>query len=158
MGYRKPASRRISELLPKPPDQQSPVREKSGIVSASLNAIAMHRNMQLRGRLLAPRRPPACALHFHALRCNLLQLPFLSEFLIELLELSYKVLACLDDCVSRAQLPVCLHAHVEDGEQRVRDLVGGEDDVRGFDELRAEEIAERVVLLVESEHGRIRNA
>ena len=64
----------------------------------------------------------------------------------------------LHDRLLRAYIAVGLHAELEGGEQRVRDLVAGEEDVLGFDEFGAQEVAERVVFFVEGEHGGVWDA
>ena len=89
---------------------------------------------------------------------NLLQLHFLRELLVELTQLLDQVLASVDDCFLWCDLAVCLNSKLESGEEWVRDLVAGEEDVVCFGELCAKEVAECVVFLVECEHRGIGDA
>ena len=89
---------------------------------------------------------------------NLLQLELLGEFLVELLKLRHQLLAGRDDRLLWRDDAVGLYTQLESREQWVRDLVAGEEDVIGLDELCAEEVAEGVVLLVEGKHRGIWDA
>jgi hypothetical protein len=121
------------------------------------NALAMH----------VKSSPASCASRFRIL-CpplgvrlradNLLQLPLIRERAVELGELQDQLLARIRHRLLRRDLAVGAHAQLEGSEQRVRHLVGGEDDVRRLDELGAQEVGEGVVLLGEGEHGRIFDA
>lgn len=86
---------------------------------------------------------------------DLLQLELLGELLVELLKLRHQLLAGSDDRLLWLDDAVCLHAQLEGREERVGNLVTGEEDVVRLDELCAEEVAEGVVLLVEGEHRSI---
>ena len=89
---------------------------------------------------------------------NLLQLPLLGELLIEHLQLLDELLTRADDRLLGTDLPIRLHAQFEGGEERVRDLVAGEEDVRVFGEVRAEQVAQGVVFFVEREEGGVGDA
>ena len=89
---------------------------------------------------------------------NLLQLHFLRELLVELTQLLDQVLASVDDCLLWCDFAICLNSKLEGGEEWVRDLVAGEEDVVCFGELCAKEVAECVVFLVECEHRGIGDA
>lgn len=93
-----------------------------------------------------------------SVRRNLLELPLLGELLIQHLQLLHQLLASLHHRLLRADLSIRLHAKLEGSEERVRDLVAGEEDVLGLHELCAEEVAEGVVFLVEGEHRCVRDA
>lgn len=82
---------------------------------------------------------------------NLLQLPFLGELLIQLLQVLHNIGTGLDDGLLGRQTAVCLYSELEVGEQRMRYSVRGEDDLWRFDESAAEEIAECVVFFLEEE-------
>lgn len=90
-----------------------------------------------------------------SLSCNLLQFPLLGELLIQLLKFLDHICAGLDNSVFRRDLAVGLHAELEGREQRVGDLVGGEQDVGRSDESCAEQVAQSVVFFVEEEDGRV---
>lgn len=89
---------------------------------------------------------------------NLLQFPLLGELLIQHLQLLDQLLARLHHGLARRHLAVGLHAQFEGREERVRDLVAGEEDVGGFDEFGAQEVAQRVVFFVEGEKGGVGDA
>nr|POE63291.1 hypothetical protein CFP56_04194 [Quercus suber] len=114
-----------------------------------------------RGVLRSPLPAPFGAAHSvrdAAVDGDLLELELLGELLVELLQLVDEVLAGLHDGLLGRDGAVGLDAQLEHREQRMRHLVGGEDDVRRLDELRPQQVAQRVVLLVEREHGRVGHA
>lgn len=82
---------------------------------------------------------------------HLLELELLGELLIELVKLGDELAAGLDEGVLRGDLAVGVDAQLEGGEERVRDLVGGEGDVVGAVQLVAQHVGQRVVFLVEGE-------
>lgn len=84
---------------------------------------------------------------------HLLELEFLRELLIELLQLSDEFTAGFDDSSFGCDFAVGVDAELESREERVRDLVGGEGDVLHAVELVAEHVGEGVVFLVESEES-----
>lgn len=90
-----------------------------------------------------------------SLASNLLQLPFLRELLIQLLQILNNIGASLNNGIFGAQLAISLNAQLDVGEEGVRGLVGSEEDVGGLVEVVAEEIAESVVLLVQGEESSI---
>lgn len=100
----------------------------------------------------------SCSSHISTSTRNLFELPLLRELLIQALQLLHEVLASLHDRLLAADLAVGLHAQLEGREQRVRDLVGGVDDVRRLDELGAQQVGEGVVFFVEGEHGGVWDA
>ena len=89
---------------------------------------------------------------------NLLQLPLLGELLIEHLQLLDELLTRADHRLLGTDLPIGLHAQFEGGEEWVWDLVAGEEDVRVFGEVRAEQVAQGVVFFVEGEEGGVGDA
>lgn len=84
---------------------------------------------------------------------HLLQLELLGELLVEFLELGDELTAGLDQGRLGGDLAVGVDAELEGGEQRVRDLVGGEGDVLEAEELVAQHVGESVVFFVEREQG-----
>lgn len=92
------------------------------------------------------------------IRCNLLELPLLRKLLAQFLQLVDEVLAGLHDGLLGRDGAVSLHTQLEDSKERVRDLVGSEDDVGRFHELRPEQVAESMVFFVEGKHGGIGDA
>lgn len=69
-------------------------------------------------------------LQIHAsLSSNLLQLPLLCELLIQLLQILNAIGARLDDGILGAELSIGLNTQLDAGEERVRGLVCGEEDV-----------------------------
>ena len=86
-----------------------------------------------------------------ALTSNLLELPFLGKLLIESLQLLNQVSTSSDDGILRSEGSIGLDAQLKGSEQRVRDFVGGEEDVGRLCEFGAEEVGEGVIFLVEGE-------
>ena len=68
------------------------------------------------------------------------------------------VLAALDYRLLGGDAAVGGDAQLERRKERVRDLVGGEDDVVVLEQALREQVAERVVLLVEGEDGGVGDA
>lgn len=89
---------------------------------------------------------------------NLLQFPLLGELLIQLLKFLDHICAGLDNGVFGRDLAIGLHAELEGREERVGNLVGGEQNVGRPDEGCAEQIAQSVVFFVEEEDGRVGDA
>jgi hypothetical protein len=98
----------------------------------------------------------------HALRLafadNLLAEPLRLEALLQHLEVLDDVLAALDDGVLRGDGAVGRDAKLEGREERMGDLVCGEDNEVILEEALGEEIAKRVVFLVEGEDGGVGDA
>jgi hypothetical protein len=88
---------------------------------------------------------------------DLLELPFLCELLIQSLQLLNQVSTSSDDGVFGCQGSIGLDAQFKGCEQRVRDFVGGEQNVWRLCEFGAEEIGESVIFLVEGEDCCVRN-
>jgi hypothetical protein len=88
---------------------------------------------------------------------HLLQLEFLGELLVELLQLGDELAASLDNGGFGSDLAVGVDAELEGGEERVRDFVGGESDVVHAEQLVAQHVGEGVVLLVEGEESGVRD-
>lgn len=84
---------------------------------------------------------------------HLLQLELLGELLVEFLELGDELTAGLDQGRLGGDLAVGVDAELKGGEQRMRDLVGGEGDVLEAEELVAQHVGEGVVFFVEREQG-----
>ena len=82
---------------------------------------------------------------------DLLEFPFLCELLIQSLQLLNQVSTSSDDGVFGCQGSIGLDAQFKGCEQRVRDFVGGEEDVGRLCEFGAEEVGEGVIFLVEGE-------
>ena len=112
----------------------------------------------------APTRLPLSPLVLQAhlelppLPSNLPHLPLLRELLVQPLQLLHKLIARLHHRLLGRHLAIRLHAQLEDREERVRDLVGGEEDVRRAGQLVAEQVAESVVFFVEGEEGCVGDA
>lgn len=66
---------------------------------------------------------------------DLLQLPFLGKFLVQLLQLVDQVAAGLDNGLLRRNTAISLHTQLECREERVRNLVGDKYDVLGLGQL-----------------------
>jgi hypothetical protein len=98
----------------------------------------------------------------HALRLaladNLLAEPLGCEALLQQLEVLNDVPAALDDGVLGCDGAVGRDAELEGRKERMRDLVCGEDNVVVLEEALRQQVAERVVFLVEGEDGRVRDA
>jgi hypothetical protein len=90
-----------------------------------------------------------------ALADNLLAEPFGLEAAVQDVQIRDDILAAADDSLLGCDGAVGLDAQLEGGEERVGNLVGGEDDVLVLEEALGEEVAERVVFLVEREDGRV---
>jgi hypothetical protein len=88
-----------------------------------------------------------------ALADNLLAEPFRLEAAVQDVQIRDDVLAAADDSLLGCDGAVGLDAQLESSEERVGNLVGGEDDVLVLEEALGEEVAERVVFLVEREDG-----
>jgi hypothetical protein len=86
------------------------------------------------------------------------ELPLAGELLAEDMEIGDQSRASLKQRFLGGGLVVRLHAQIELGKQRVRDLVGGEDDVLVLQQGSAEEVTESVVLAVEGEDRGVRLA
>jgi len=84
---------------------------------------------------------------------HLLQLEFLGELLVELLELGDELTTGLDNGGLGSDLAVGVDTELERGEERVRDFVGGEGDVLHAEQLVAQHVSKGVVLLVEGEES-----
>jgi hypothetical protein len=93
-----------------------------------------------------------------ALADNLLAEPLGVKALLQLFEVADYVLAAPDDGILGGDGAVGGDAQLEGREQRMGDLVGGEDDVVVLEETLRKEVAERVVLLVKGEDGRVGDA
>lgn len=93
-----------------------------------------------------------------ALADNALAEPLLLEAIIELLKVLDHVATAANNSFLGGNGTVRLNAKLEHGEQRMWNLVGGEDNLIVLEEALREEVAERVVLLVECEDGRIGDA
>jgi hypothetical protein len=85
------------------------------------------------------------------LTSDLLELPFLGELLIQSLQLLNQVSTSSDDGVLGSEWSIGLDTQFKGCEQRVRDFVGGEQDVGWLCEFGTEEVGEGVVFLVEGE-------
>jgi hypothetical protein len=85
---------------------------------------------------LLPRHPLRLALGH-----NPLAQPLGRKTPIQHLEVLHHVPAAADDRLLGRDRPVCLHAQLERREERVRHLVGGEDDVVVFQEALREQVA-----------------
>jgi hypothetical protein len=98
----------------------------------------------------------------HALRLtladNLLAEPLSREALLQQLEVLDNVPAALDDGILGCDGAVGRDAELEGRKERMRNLVCREDDVVVFEETLRQQVAERVVFLVEGEDGRVRDA
>jgi hypothetical protein len=98
----------------------------------------------------------------HALRLaladNLLAEPLGREALLQQLEVLNDVPAALDDGILGCDGAVSRNAELKGRKQRMRDLVCGEDNVVVLEEALRQQVAERVVFLVEGEDGRVRDA
>lgn len=98
----------------------------------------------------------------HALRLaladNALAQPLGREALLQLLQVLNDVPATLDNGVLGRNGAVGGDAQLEGREQRVRDLVGGEDDVVVLEEALGDKVTERVVFAVEGEDGCVGDA
>lgn len=92
-----------------------------------------------------------------ALADNLLAEPFGLEAAVEDVQIRDDVLAAADNSLLGCDGAVGLYAQLESGEEGVGNLVGGEDDVLVLEEALGEEVAERVVFLVEREDGCVGN-
>ena len=93
-----------------------------------------------------------------ALADNLLAEPFGLEAAVEDVQIRDDVLAAADDSLLGCDGAVGLYAQLKSGEERVGNLVGGKDNVLVLEEALGEEVAERVVLLVEREDGCVGNS
>jgi hypothetical protein len=82
---------------------------------------------------------------------HLLELEFLRELLVKLLELGDEFAAGFDDGSFGCDVAVGVNAELESRKERVGDLVGGEGDVLHAVELVAEHVGEGVIFLVECE-------
>lgn len=71
--------------------------------------------------------------------------------MIQLLQVLDNICASLHNGVLGCQFSIGLDAQFKGCEKRVRDFVGGEEDLGRLDEACAEEVAESVVFLVKSE-------
>jgi hypothetical protein len=95
----------------------------------------------------------------HALRLalanNLLAQPLSREALLQQLQVLNNVSAALDDGILGCDCAVGRDAQLKGREERVRDFVCGEDNVVVLEQALREEVAERVVFLVEGEDGRV---
>lgn len=89
---------------------------------------------------------------------DLLELPFLGELAREDVEVTDDLLARAGDGLLRSDGAVGLHAHDHLGNVGVRNLVGGEGDLLHLEERGVDEIAERVILLLEREDFAIRHS
>jgi hypothetical protein len=98
----------------------------------------------------------------HALRLtltdNLLAQPLGRKALLQQLEVLNNVPAALDDGILGCHCAVGRDAELKGCEERMWDFVRGEDNVVVLEEALREEVAERVVFLVEGEDGRVGNA
>ena len=94
-------------------------------------------------------RNPVCL----ALANNLLAEPFRLEAAVQNVQIRDDILAAADDSLLGCDGAVGLDAQLEGSKKRVGNLVGGEDDVLVLEEALGEEVAERVVFLVEREDG-----
>jgi hypothetical protein len=98
----------------------------------------------------------------HALRLaladNLLAEPLSREALLQQLEVLDNVPAALDDGILGCDGAVGRDAELEGRKERMRDLVCREDDVVVLEEALRQQVAKRVVFLVEGEDGRVRDA
>lgn len=83
------------------------------------------------------------------------QLELLGELAFQRAAVADEFFASLGERLLRGERAIGLDAEVEFGEQRMRDLVAGEPDVRILVELVFEEVAEGVVFLVEVEDGAV---
>lgn len=81
--------------------------------------------------------------------------PFGGEAPAKNIEVCDDVLAALDDGLFGSHRAIGLNAEFERGEEGMRDLVGGEEDVLVAEETLGEEVAESVILFVEFEDGRV---
>jgi hypothetical protein len=100
----------------------------------------------------------ACLALGLALADNLLAEPLSGEALLQLLEVLDNIAAALDDRILGRDCAVGRDAQLKGREERVGDLVGGEDDVVVLEKALREKIAEGVVLFVEREDGRVGDA
>lgn len=89
---------------------------------------------------------------------NLLAEPLLLEAVVESLKILNNVPASADDGVFGGDGAIGLDAELEGSEERVGHLVRGEADVVVLEEALGEQVAERMILLVEGEDGGIRDA
>jgi hypothetical protein len=85
------------------------------------------------------------------LTSNLLELPLLGELLVKSLKLLDQITTGANDGVLGGELAISLDTQFKGCEQRVRDLVGGEENVGGSGEFGAEKVGQGVVFLVEGE-------
>jgi hypothetical protein len=93
-----------------------------------------------------------------ALADNLLAEPLGREALLQQLKVLDDIPAALDNGILGGDGAVGRDAELEGREQRMRDLVRGEDNVVVLEEALRQEIAERVVFLVKGEDGRVGDA
>lgn len=87
---------------------------------------------------------------------NLLQLPLLCEFSAEDAEIIDNISTSDHNRFLGCPLAVGRHSKVEVCEERMWYYVSGEDDLRIFVKTLRDEVAERVILFVESEDCRVR--
>lgn len=93
-----------------------------------------------------------------ALANDTLAKPLRCKAAVQRVQVSYNVLAALDDCVTGRDGAVGRDAQFEGSEERVRDFVCGEGDVGVLEEALGEEVCEGVVFLVEGEDGSVGDA
>jgi hypothetical protein len=100
----------------------------------------------------------ACLALGLALADDLLAEPLGGEALLQLLEVLDDIAAALDDRILGRDGAVGRDTQLKGREERVGDLVGGEDDVVVLEEALREKVAEGVVLLIEREDGGVGDA
>ena len=86
---------------------------------------------------------------------HLPQLILLRELSTQNLHISNQRLAAVHQGFFRRNGTIGLYTELELCEERVWDLVAGEDDVRVFEEVGAEDVCESVVFFVECEDGAV---
>lgn len=87
-----------------------------------------------------------------------MQLPLLGELGVQGVQIPNQLLTRLIESVFGGKCAIGLDAKVEFGEERMWDLVGGEDDARIAMELVFKKIAESVVFFVEVEERAVGDA
>lgn len=93
-----------------------------------------------------------------ALADNALTEPLRREAIIQLLKVLHNVPAATDDGILGCDGTVSLDAELESRKERMRNFVGGKDDVLVLEEALGEQVTKRVVFLVEGEDRSVRNA
>lgn len=115
---------------------------------ASLASLSQAHVLRSLKRITLARNPVRLAL-----ADNLLAEPFCLEAAVQDVQIRDDILAAADDSLLGCDGAVGLDAQLEGSKKRVGNLVGGEDDVLVLEEALGEEVAERVVFLVEREDG-----